>query len=81
VFARRGGLALSEVAAGATCNRAPALNIPQAPATLQMNWLLDTDVASQASKPRPDPKVTGWLTAHDQLGVSQRADFGGDHPR
>ena len=29
-----------------------------------MNWLLDTDVASQASKPRPDPKVTGWLTTH-----------------
>jgi toxin FitB len=29
-----------------------------------MNWLLDTDVASQASKPRPDPKVNAWLAAH-----------------
>jgi hypothetical protein len=29
-----------------------------------MNWLLDTDVASQASKPRPDAKVMAWLTAH-----------------
>jgi len=29
-----------------------------------MNWLLDTDVASQASKPRPDAKVMAWLEAH-----------------
>jgi len=29
-----------------------------------MNWLLDTDVASQASKPRPDAKVMAWLQAH-----------------
>ena len=28
-----------------------------------MNWLLDADVASQASKPRPDAKVNAWLAA------------------
>ena len=26
-----------------------------------MNWLLDTDVASQASKPRPNARVMHWL--------------------
>lgn len=26
-----------------------------------MNWLLDTDVASQASRPRPDARVMAWL--------------------
>ena len=29
-----------------------------------MSWLLDTDVASQASRPRPDAKVLAWLEAH-----------------
>lgn len=29
-----------------------------------MNWLLDADVASQASKPRPDARVMAWLAAH-----------------
>jgi predicted nucleic acid-binding protein len=28
-----------------------------------MSWLLDTDVASQASRPRPDAKVLAWLEA------------------
>lgn len=26
-----------------------------------MKWLVDTDVASQASKPRPERRVLGWL--------------------
>lgn len=28
-----------------------------------MNWLLDTDVASQASKPRPNAEVMHWLAS------------------
>jgi predicted nucleic acid-binding protein len=28
-----------------------------------VNWLLDTDVASQASKPRPQAKVIAWLAS------------------
>ena len=29
-----------------------------------MNFLLDTNVVSEVSKPKPDPKCVGWLRAH-----------------
>lgn len=29
-----------------------------------MNWLLDTDVASQSSKPKPDRRVLAWIRKH-----------------
>jgi predicted nucleic acid-binding protein len=36
-----------------------------------MNWLLDTDVASQASKPKPDPRVMVWMERHaDEVFLS-----------
>ncbi len=30
-----------------------------------MAWLLDTDVLSESSNPRPNEQVMGWLDAHD----------------
>jgi len=30
-----------------------------------MDYLLDTDVLSDSSNPRPDPRVLQWMDAHD----------------
>lgn len=30
-----------------------------------MSWLLDTDVLSESSNPRPSERVLSWLDAHD----------------
>jgi predicted nucleic acid-binding protein len=30
-----------------------------------MGWLLDTDVLSESSNPRPSERVTSWLDVHD----------------
>lgn len=30
-----------------------------------MRFLLDTNIISEAGKPRPDPKVLSWLLAHE----------------
>ena len=31
-----------------------------------MKWLLDTNVISELTKPRPDPNCDAWLGAHDE---------------
>lgn len=44
-----------------------------------MNWLLDTDVASQSSKPKPDRRVLAWIRRYQsdcylsQLTVAEMA--------
>lgn len=30
-----------------------------------MSWLLDTDILSESSNPRPNERVMAWLDAHD----------------
>ena len=36
-----------------------------------MKFLVDANVLSEATKPNPNPKVVGWLTAHEtQLAIN-----------
>ncbi len=31
-----------------------------------MNWLVDANVLSEPTRPSPDPRVIGWLRAHER---------------
>ena len=36
-----------------------------------MKFLVDANVLSEATKPNPNPKVVGWLAAHEtQLAIN-----------
>jgi len=38
-------------------------------------WLLDTNVISEMSGTRPDPKVAKWFTANPSMRCSEHSDI------
>jgi len=41
-----------------------------------MNFLVDTDVLSESSKPAPDPKIAAWLHAHKDSAYVSSVSLG-----